>query len=158
MALPQTTYGYVVRSPHAHARIVRIDKSAALAAPGVLAVLTGEDVVADKIAGLPCRAFATLPEGSRYYRPLQPILANDKVRHVGDRVAFVVAETLAQAKDAAGLGEVEYEALPAVTLAAALQPGAPKVWDDAENNQSFQLERGDGRTVEQAFARAAHVT
>jgi carbon-monoxide dehydrogenase large subunit len=158
MVLPQTAHGHVVRSPHAHARIVRIDKSAALSAPGVLAVLTCEDAVADNIGGLPCRAFATLPEGSRYYRPLQPVLAKGKVRHVGDRVAFVVAGTLAQAKDAGELLEVEYEPLPAVTLMDALRPGAPKVWDEADDNQSFQLERGDGRTVEQAFARAAHVT
>jgi carbon-monoxide dehydrogenase large subunit len=89
---------------------------------------------------------------------VQPILTADKVRHVGDRVALVVAESLAQAKDAAELVEVRYDALPAVTLADALAPDAPKVWDEAPNNVSFQFEFGDRKAVDGQFAAAAHVT
>ena len=158
MELPDMAFAYVVRSPHAHARIVGIDKTAALAAPGVLAVLTGEDVINEKIGGLPCQAFPTLPEGDRYHRPLQTILATDKVRHVGDRVALVVAQTLGQAKDAGELLAVDYEVLQAVTLADALAADAPKVWDDSHGNVSFQLEYGDRNAVDQKFASAVHVT
>jgi carbon-monoxide dehydrogenase large subunit len=89
---------------------------------------------------------------------VQPILARDKVRHVGDRVALVVAETLGQAKDAAELLSVRYDALPGVTLADALSPDAPKIWDEAQSNLSFELEFGDRRAVEEQFAAAAHVT
>ncbi len=159
MQLPNTAFAIVVRSPHAHARILRIDKAAALAAPGVLAVLTGEDVVAEKFAGLPCRSVpSSQAAGSPNYRPVQPILAADIVRHVGDRVALIVAETLGQAKDAGEFLEVEYEPLPAVTLVDALAEGAPKVWSDARSNVSFQLEYGDPKAVGQKFTAAAHVT
>jgi aerobic carbon-monoxide dehydrogenase large subunit len=158
MALPRMAHACVLRSPHAHARIVSIDKTAAAASPGVLAVLTGEDAIRDGLGGLPCQAFPTLPAGSRFYRPLQPVLALDKVRHVGDRIALVVAETLMQAKDAAERIEVEYETLPAVMLADALAPGAPRVWDEAQSNLAFQLERGDAKAIAQAFGRAVHVT
>jgi carbon-monoxide dehydrogenase large subunit len=158
VAAHRTVFAYVVRSPHAHARIGGIDAVAALAAPGVLAVLTGEDVAREKLHGLTCAVFPKQPPGSRSYNPEQPILARDKVRHVGDRVALVVAETLAQAKDAAELLDVRYEALPAATLADATAPDAPKVWDEAASNVSFQLEFGDRRAVDEQFAAAAHVT
>src|SRR5262245_25020110 len=158
LALPNTAFAYVVRSPHAHARIVSIDKAPACATPGVLCVLTGEDVIADKIKGLPCPSFPVPPQGARYHRPLRPVLAADVVRHVGDGVALIVAQTLHQAKDAAELLAVDYEVLPAVTLEDALADNAPKVWPDSASNVSFQLERGDRRTVEQAFAHASHVT
>ena len=158
MAPPNLAFACVLRSPHAHANILRIDRSAALAAPGVLAVLTGEDVIAERLGGLPCEAFPNLPEGSRYYRPLQPILATERVRHVGEAVALVVAQTLGQAKDAAELLAVDYEPLPAVTLADALAEDAPKVWDEAQGNVSFELERGERSAVDRAFAGAAHVT
>lgn len=156
--LPGMAYAYVLRSPHAHARLLGIDKTAALAAPGVLTVLTGEDAVAEKLGSLPCLAFPAEPAGSKFHRPPQPILATGKVRYVGDPVALVVAETLAQAKDAGELLEVNYEGLPAVTLADALAPDAPRVWDEAAGNRSFFLERGEAKTVDQAFASAAHVT
>ncbi|HLQ88584.1 MAG TPA: xanthine dehydrogenase family protein molybdopterin-binding subunit [Xanthobacteraceae bacterium] len=157
-ALPQMAVAYVVRSPHAHARIVRIDKGPACAVPGVFGVLTGHDVVAENIKGLPCPGFPVQPVGSRYYRPLRPVLASDFVRHVGDGVALIIAQTLHQANDAAELLAVDYEVLPAVTLEDALAQGAPKVWQDAPSNVSFQLERGERRTVDQAFAQASHVT
>src|SRR4029078_2182083 len=108
LALPNMAYAHIVRSPHAHARIVRIDKTAASAAPGVVCVLTGADVIAGKIKGIPCQGFPALPEGAPHYRPLRPVLAADVVRHVGDGVAFIVAETLHQAKDAAELLAVDY--------------------------------------------------
>ncbi len=155
---PGTTFAEIVRSFHAHARIRGIDKRAALAAPGVLAVLTGEDVVNEKLAGLVCGTFPRQTSGTRSYCPDQPILVPDKVRYVGDRVAVVVAETLAQAKNAAELLEIDYEPLPAVTLVDALVPGAPKVWDEAVGNVSFQREWGDRRAVDELFAGAAHVT
>jgi carbon-monoxide dehydrogenase large subunit len=157
VTVPGTTFAYVVRSPHAHARLGRIDKRAAMAAPGVIGVLTGEDVAQEKLGGITCAVFPHNPVG-RFYRPEQSILAQGKVRHVGDRVALVVAETLAQAKDAAELLDIAYEPLPAVILADALAPDAPKVWDEAADNVSFQIEFGERRAVDQEFAAAAHVT
>ena len=146
------------RSPQAHAHLLRIDSTAALSAPGVIAVLTAEDLARDGVGAMACYAFPPVPPGAPSYRPLQPLLATHKVRHVGEPVAIVVAETLAQARDAAELIEIDYEPLPAVTLADALADGAPKVWDDAPDNLSFALERGDRAAVDAAFARAAHVT
>ena len=111
--LPQQCYGVVVMSPHAHARIKRIDTAKAKAAPGVLAVLTGADAAADKLGGLA----PPMPEdmgGPKGFRTLRAILECEKVRAVGDRVAFVVAETAGQARDAAELIEIDYEPLPAV--------------------------------------------
>ena len=156
--LSNMAYAHVVRSPQAHARIAGIDKTAALSAPGVLTVLTAEDLAKADIGGLACHAFPLLPEGSRYHRPLQPILATGKVRHVGECVALIVAETLDQAKDAGELLVVDYEPLQPVTLDDALAADAPKVWDDAHSNVGFQLERGDRKAVDKVFAGAAHVT
>jgi carbon-monoxide dehydrogenase large subunit len=158
MALPNMAFAYVVRSPHAHATIVGIDTDKAKAAPGVLAVLTGEDVARENIGSLHCHSFPKLPPDSKTYNPTQPILVSDTVRHVGDRVALVVADTLAQAKNAGELIEIEYDVLPAVTLIDALAPDAPKVWDDSDSNVSFQIESGDKDAVEAQFATAAHVT
>ena len=158
VAIANTLFAFLVRSPHAHARIGSIDKSGALAAPGVLAVLTGEDAARENIRGLPCQQFPRVAPGIHSYCPTQPILATGKARYVGDRVALVVAETLAQAKDAAERLVVPYEPLPAVTLIDALAPDAPKVWDEAQSNQSFQIEVGDRAAVEAQFAAAAHVT
>src|SRR5262245_15152464 len=130
IVLPRQCYGVVMMSPHAHARIVGIDTSKAAAAPGVLTILTGKDAAADGIG----RLMVPMPEdvgGPKGYRARRPLLAADKVRAVGDRVAFVVAETLRQAQDAAELIEVDYEMLPAVTaVEEAVKPGAPTVWDD----------------------------
>ncbi len=157
IAPPNIAFAYVVRSPHAHARIVSVDKTNAQNAPGVIDVLTGTDLVVEKIGELP-GGFPDLPEGTQHFRPLRPILATEFVRHVGDCVALIVAETLNQAKDASELLVVEYEILPAVTLVDCLLADAPKVWQDAADNISFQLERGDRRAVDQAFARAANIT
>src|SRR5215207_2244690 len=114
MILPRQCYGVPVLSPHAHARIRSIDTKAARAAPGVLAVLTGADAVADKIGGIPPYFMPEAWGGPKGHATVRPVLLADRVRCVGDRVAYVVAETEAQARDAAELVEVEYEVLPAV--------------------------------------------
>ena len=156
--LPGMAWGYVIRSPHAHAKIASIDTMAARTADGVISVLTGEDVVHNGLGGLPCHAFPAAPPGRCHHRPLQSILTHDKARHVGDRVAFIVADTLLQAKAAAELIVVDYEPLPAVTLEDAAKAGAAAVWDDAAGNISFSIERGSRDAVDEAFRKAAHVT
>jgi len=157
IGLPQQCYGVVVMSPHAHARIKSIDTANAKAAPGVVAVLTGADVEADKLGSFS----PIMPEdmgGPKGYRTLRSILSVGKVRSVGERVAFVVAETLAQARDAADLVEVDYEPLPSVvTLEDAVKPGAPAVWDEAPNNVSVALMMGNKEATDAAFANAKHV-
>ena len=159
ISLPGMVYAHVVRSPHAHARIGRIDTAAAAASAGVVLVLTGDDAMREGLGELPCRIFPHVTVGPARHRPTQPILATGKVRHVGDRVALVVAQTPAQAKDAAELVEVDYEPLPPCVLPGeALAPGAPGVWDDADSNVCFRLENGDAAAVERSFATAAHVT
>ena len=115
-------------------------------------------MIREKLGGLPCHAFPPLSAGSPHYRPVQSILATDTVRHVGDRVALVVAETLAQAKAAGELVAVDYEPLRAVTLPDALKDGSPKVWEEAGSNISFKLERGNASAVDKQFRKATHVT
>ena len=105
------TYAYFLRSPHAHATIAKIDTAAAKTAPGVVAVFTGADMAADGIGGLPCGWLVKDKHGEPHKAPGHPVIALDTVRHVGDQVAVVIAETLAQARDAAELIEVTYEAL-----------------------------------------------
>jgi aerobic carbon-monoxide dehydrogenase large subunit len=155
--LPRQAYGVVVMSPHAHARIKAIDTAAAKAAPGVLAVLTGVDVAADGLGSL----IPLMPEdmgGPKGFRTPRPILAAERVRAVGDRVAFVVAETLAQARDAAELIVVDYEPLPTViSMEEALKTGAAAVWDEAPNNVAVALMMGDKAATDAAFAKAKHV-
>jgi carbon-monoxide dehydrogenase large subunit len=152
------TRGYVLRSPHAHARIVAVDVGRASAAPGVLAVLTGADLKARGLGTLRPGVPRRRRNGAPAFVCPQPLLAQDRVRYVGDPVAFVVAETLNQARDAAESIEVAYEILPAVVAAeAALAPGAPAVWDDNPGNEAFTHAAGDKTAVEGAFARAAHV-
>ena len=155
--LPRQCYGVLVMSPHAHARIKNIDTTAAKAAGGVIAVLTGADVAADKLGSL----VPIMPEdmgGPKGFRTLRPILSSGKVRAVGDRVAFVVAETLAQARDAAELIAVEYEPLPAVTAPEdAVKSGAPAVWDEAPSNVAVALMMGNKEATDAAFAGAKHV-
>jgi carbon-monoxide dehydrogenase large subunit len=148
--------GYVLRSPHAHARIARLDAEAARRAPGVLAVLTGADLASDGIGRICCPVSIRAKDRSDYYDPPRPPLADGRVRHVGDPVAFVVAETLERARDAAELIEVDYEELPAVVDPAAARH-APPIWDDAPGNLCTLYERGDAAAVEAAFAAAADV-
>jgi aerobic carbon-monoxide dehydrogenase large subunit len=158
IALPGMAFGTVLRSPHAHARIRAIDVAAAKAAPGVLAVLTGADWEASGLGDLPVPAGMKRRDGSPLYRPRYPALVKDRVRWVGDYVAFVVAETLHQAADAAELIAVDYEPLPAVVSAEdALKPGAPRVFDDCPDNICFVQLDGDKAATDAAFARAARV-
>ncbi|PWT89961.1 MAG: hypothetical protein C5B56_06225, partial [Proteobacteria bacterium] len=157
IAAPDMAFAYVVRSPHAHAKVINLDKRAALSAPGVIDVITGADLIAGEIGELP-GAFPELPEGARYFHPARPILAMEFVRHVGDCIGLIIAESLDQAKDAGELLSVDYETLPAVTLVDALSGEAPRVWRNASSNLGFQLEHGDRRAVDAAFAHAAHVT
>ena len=153
--LPGQAHGVVVRSPHAHALIRKLDTKDALAAPGVLCVLTGADCVADGLGLLPCDQNHFSRDGSDMYRPPRPILVSDRVRLVGDYVAFVVAETLAQARDAAELVAVDYEILPAVSAAdIAAEDGAPLLWDDCPGNECLFHENGDKAAVDAAMARA----
>jgi carbon-monoxide dehydrogenase large subunit len=150
---------FFVRSPHAHAKIRSIDKTAALAAPGVIGILDGQDVAADKINGLPCGWLITSTNGEPMKEPPHPILAFEKVRYVGDHVAMVVAETYEQARDAAELVVVDYEPLAAVVdVRDAQAPGAPVIHDIATNNQCYKWAIGDKAAVDATFANAAHVT
>jgi carbon-monoxide dehydrogenase large subunit len=159
LQLPQQSHAVFVRSPYAHAAIRSIDAAQALAAPGVLAVLTGDDVAADGLGGIPCGWTITNKDGSKMVAPPHPALAHGKVRHAGDPVAMVIAKTRAQAKDAAQLVEVDYDALPAVAhLNAATAGGAPLVWDEATGNVCFDWHLGDAAATDAAFAQAAHVT
>jgi aerobic carbon-monoxide dehydrogenase large subunit len=156
--LPGQAYAEFLRSPHAHARLGVIDTAAAIGAPGVLAVFTGEDVARDGLGTMSIRLQRKRPDGSPMFARPHPGLALERVRHVGDPVAMVVAESLAQAKDAADLIAVDYEPLPSVTdTAAAAQPGAPPVWDECPDNVSNVFEAGDKAATEAAFARAAHI-
>jgi len=152
-------YAVFVRSPHAHARINGIDKSQALAAPGVLAVLDGDDLKASGWGGLICGWMIHSRDGSPMKAGPHPMLAQGKVRHVGDQVACVVAETYHQAKDAAELVEVDYQELPAcISTAHARDEGRPLVHEEIARNTAFEWELGDQTAVDQAMACAAHVT
>ncbi len=152
-------YIAVVRSPQAHARIKSIEVEAAKAAPGVLAVVTGPDYAATGGNALPCGIPMENRDGSKGKNRLRPVLCIDRVRHVGDNIAFVVAETPSQAKDAAELVAVDYEALPVVAeTETAAEPGQPLVHDDVPGNLSFDWEYGNRAAVDAAFARAAHIT
>jgi carbon-monoxide dehydrogenase large subunit len=158
LKLPNMAYSCVLRSPHAHARIKSIDTSAAKAAPGVLLVLTGADWAASGWNDLPTPG-GLKREGGRPAGKIRfPALTQDKVRWVGDYVAFVVAETRHQAEDAAELIEVDYEILPAVTSSlGALEPGAPLVWDDRPDNICFIYPEGNRAATEAALAKADRV-
>jgi len=159
ITLPGMCHGVNVLSPHAHARVKTIDVSKAKAAPGVLAVLTGKDAAHDKLGAFTAGMMPEDLGAPKGHRVHQHVLQSDKVRFVGDRVAFVVAETEAQARDAAELVEVHYEELPAVALVEdAAKDGAPKVWDDNPNgNVAFMLMFGDQAATDAAFAKAKHV-
>ena len=153
------THAYFLRSPHAHARINGIDKAAAEAAPGVVAVLTGEDLKADGLGGLICGWMIHSKDGTPMNAGPHPALADGKVRYVGDHVAVIVAETYAQAKDAAELVEVDYEVLSAVVSTADASNGSQAlVHDDIADNRVFDWELGDKDAVDAAIAGAHHVT
>jgi carbon-monoxide dehydrogenase large subunit len=159
IVLPRMLHGAVVMSPHPHARIKSISVDEALKLPGVHLVLTGEDAKKDGLGGIPPLFMPEDMGGPKGYRTFRPILEASKVRYVGDRVAFVVADTPELARIAAEKVEVDYEPLPAVTgVEAAANEGAPKVWDDnAMGNLAFPLMMGNKEATEAAFAKAKHV-
>ncbi len=159
IVLPGMLWAAVLRSPHAAARLGAIDTAEAAALPGVVAIYTHADLAADGIGGLPCAIPLKNRDGSPRFDPPHPVLAEGAVRHVGDPVAFVVAETQKAARDGAEAITVDYEILPSATeLATATQPGQPAVWPDASNNICFDWETGDKARVDALFAEAAHVT
>ncbi|MDR5737056.1 xanthine dehydrogenase family protein molybdopterin-binding subunit [Caballeronia sp. LZ016] len=159
VVLPQQSYGVFLRSPHAHARIRSIDIDAATASPGVIAIFTGKDLAAENVGGLPCGWLIHSTDGSPMHEPPHPVIAHDKVLHVGDQVALVVAESLKEAKDAVELIVVDYEELPAVVdTASAADPGKPLVHDGVPDNVCYNWGHGDKARTDAAFAQAAHVT
>ncbi|MFZ9950231.1 MAG: xanthine dehydrogenase family protein molybdopterin-binding subunit, partial [Gemmobacter sp.] len=152
-------YAAFVRSPHAHARVTGIDRAAAEAMEGVIAVLTGPELVADKIGNLICGWAITSKDGSGMKMGPWSALATDKVRYAGDAVAVVIAETPAAARLAAEAVAVDYAELPAVVFAdRALDPGAPQVHDVAPGNLIYDWEIGDAGATDAAIAGAHHVT
>jgi carbon-monoxide dehydrogenase large subunit len=162
---PGQTYAAMVRSPHPHARIVRIDKSSALAMPGVLGVYTGADCVADGLGSIPHDPLPktrddmklTGPGGGEVFIGPHLLLPADKARHVGEAVAMVVAETRAQALDAAEAVAVVYDELPFVTHSVdGMKAGAPAIWDEVPNNILVDTHFGDAAATDRAFAQAAH--
>ncbi|MGY3446156.1 xanthine dehydrogenase family protein molybdopterin-binding subunit [Bradyrhizobium sp. USDA 4473] len=158
-SLPGQAICWMVRSSHAHGIIKGIATEAARAMPGVLGVWTGADLAAAGYNPFTCGLPLKNRDGSPLKQTNRPALATDKVRFVGDPVAFVVAETAAQARDAAEAVEVDIEPLPAVTDAAeAAKSGAPQLYDDIPNNVALDYHYGDTAKIEAAFAAAAHVT
>ena len=159
ITLPGQAYAYIVRSPYAHGTLRRIDAEAARTMPGVLGIWTGEDLNAAGYGTLNCVVPFKNNDGSPMRKPARHSFATGKVRFVGDPVAIVVAETVAQAKDAAEAVELDIEPLPAVTRAVdAALPGAPQLYDDVPSNVALDYHYGDAEKVKAAFASAAHVT
>ena len=165
-SVPGQTYAAIVRSPYAHAQILGIDTQAALAMPGVLAVLTGADLMADGLQPIPHNPVPstkydmklTAPGGGKIFIGPHYLLPTDRVRHVGEAVAIVIAETKAQAEDAAEAVMVDWQELPfVVDTALADQPGQPQLWDETPNNILVDTTFGNVEATEAAFAQAAHV-
>src|SRR5271165_1919910 len=156
---PGQAYAYFLRSPHAHATIDKIDASAAMKSPGVVAIFTGDDIAADKVGGLICGVMIHSKDGSPMKAGGHPALAQGKVRYVGDHVAAVIADTYAQARDAAEKIEVHYTELPAVVdPATAAHSGQAQIHDAAPGNTVYNWHLGDKAATDAAFASAAHVT
>jgi carbon-monoxide dehydrogenase large subunit len=155
---PGQTHAYMLRSPHAHAAIRSIDTAAAKAMPGVLAIFTGADLAAENVGGIPCGWQIHNKDGSPMAEPMHPALAIGKVRHVGDQVAVVIAETRAQARDAAEAIIVDYDVLPAAaTMDQALAAGAPQIHEAAPGNLCYDWHIGDRAVLDAAFAKAHKV-
>src|SRR6266545_3338854 len=159
VSVPGQAYAVIIRSRHAHGIIRKIDTEAARKMKGVLGVYTGADLIAAGYGTLRCIVPFKNRDGSEMKKPPRPALPVDKVRYVGDPVAFVVAETLVQAKDAAEAVELDIEPLPAVVNPEdAVRPGAPVLYDEAPDNVALDYHYGDSAKVDAAFAQAAHVT
>ncbi|SVB88673.1 uncharacterized protein METZ01_LOCUS241527, partial [marine metagenome] len=156
--LEDQAYAIFVRSPHAHALIKNIDTKDARTLPGVVAVYTVEDLKADNIGDVPCGAPAMNKDGSPCVMPPRPALAEAAVRHVGDAIAVVIAETIEQAKDAAEQVWIDYELLDAVVeTSRAMDSEVTQIWEQAENNRCFDWEAGNVEATEKAFSNAAKV-
>jgi aerobic carbon-monoxide dehydrogenase large subunit len=159
IVLPSMLHGLVLRSPHAAAKILSIDTTAAKSLPGVNAIYTAADLKAAGLGSLPCAAPVQNRDGSDMASPAHPVLADGAVHHVGDPVAFVVADSIEQARDAIELVRVDYDILPSATdLATAMNPGTAAVWPGVTNNTVFDWEIGNKADTDAAFASAAHVT
>ncbi len=156
IVLPRQTYGVFLRSPHAHARIVSLNTAAALAAEGVLGIYSGEHFRA--VGGIPCGWLIHSVDGTPMKEPKHPVLADGKVRYVGDAVALIVAESLVEAKAADALVEVEYEVLPAVADTGSATAATTLVHDDAPANTCYRWGCGDAAGTDAAMAGAAHIT
>ena len=155
---PHQLHAYILRSPHAHARIADIDTATASSAPGVAAIYTGKDMAADGVGGLPCGWQVHSKDGSPMAEPPHPPLAVDRVRHVGDPVVVVVADTLEQAREAADLVRLDYVEEPAVVdPAEALKREAPLVFAEVPGNLCYDWSLGDLAAVDAAFAKAARI-
>ncbi|MXW47594.1 MAG: xanthine dehydrogenase family protein, partial [Gammaproteobacteria bacterium] len=150
--------GYVVRSPYPHAVIRQIDTEDALQSSGVTNIFTAEDLLADGVGGLPCVSSFTGPDGAPLFKPPRPVLATDRVRHVGEPVAFVVADSLANAIEAAESIEIDFEELPSNSDVEKAFTGATQIWDEAKNNLCYDFVRGDEQQVEELFAESNHVS
>ena len=151
------THAYFVRSPHAHADVVNIDVEEALAAPGVIAVLTGADVTADGLGGLPCGWMIHSKDGSEMKQPHHPVLADKRVHYLGEPVAMVIADTALEAKNASELVAVDWAEKQAVVSVSEAQ-AAPPIYDDIPQNTCYEWALGDSDAVEKAMEKAAHVT
>ena len=150
-------YGFVLRSPHAHAEIISIDTQAAKNSPGVIRVLTGDDWKAENYGTMPCEdtAMANRSDGTPMFHPYRGALITERARFVGDYIAFVIAETRDQARNAAELIEVEYKVLPAINaIQKALESDVTSIWPENPDNIAFTLEKGDEQAVEEAFSKA----
>jgi len=156
VTLPNQSYAFFLRSPHAHAKIRSINTAAAMKAPGVLAIYTGKDFAS--VGGLPCGWLINSIDGTPMKEPRHAVLAEDKVRYVGDHVALVVADTLARAKDAASMIDVDYQVFEAVVDTATAAKSKSAVHDIAPNNICYTWGCGDKSATDAAFAKAAHVT
>jgi carbon-monoxide dehydrogenase large subunit len=156
--LPRMAHAVFLRSPHAHADLGRVDVTAANQMPGVIAILTGEDWAAENLGNVPGTAPPKRRGGQPGYRPPRPALTRDRVRHVGQAIAVVVAESVNQAKDAAEAIEVDFHPLPVQTdPEKSLDPSAPRIWEECENNEAFYVEKGDAAATEEALKTAPHV-
>tara|TARA_B100000029_G_scaffold487011_2_gene541976 strand:- start:273 stop:2633 length:2361 start_codon:yes stop_codon:yes gene_type:complete len=154
---PNQLYACILRSPHAHANLKKVDVSQAKAAPGVIDIFTGSDMAADEVGSLPCGWQIHSKDGSPMHEPGHPPMAVTKVRHVGDQVAIVIAETKSQARDALDIIEVDYEVLPAAINMDEALSGKALVHDDVPNNMCFDWEIGDKEATENSFSDAHKV-
>jgi carbon-monoxide dehydrogenase large subunit len=158
IAMPGMAYGYVLRSPHAHAQLIAVETADARTMPGVLAVFTGAELSEEGLGFIPCGQQIQSRDGTPHKTPDRPMLAQDRVRYLGEPVAFVVAETLAQARDAAERIIANYRHLtPVIEAETALKPGAPQLFDAIPDNLSFDWEKGDCAATDAALAAAARV-